>query len=223
MNHSHGPGPADRRRLDALIRCSNAVLYPAITGFVDGGHRRIVEALRGALPPDAAVQHFLDELRLMQDYVGTSYRVSQISSSGLAALHCGLERQFADRGVQCAFVLPGDAAAWAAHAAEARLRDGAYRLFSIFDESVPQKNLSTPQCADHVVVLPATPLRLKALRIVAAHGPANPGKARIVAHFTRADRVCGTPYDLYSGAPDRIATPDLPQPQPISACDGTPR
>jgi len=201
MNLFRGPGPLDQRRLDDLIRRSNAERYPAITDFVDGGHRRIGAALRSVAPPDAAVQRFLDELRLMEDYVGTSYRVSQITSSGLAALQSPLRRHFADRGAQCAFVLPGDAAAWAARAAEARLREGAYRLFSIFDESVPQKNLSTAHCAGQVAVPPATPLRLKTLRIVAGEGSRGPGKARVIAHFARSDQACGAPCDLYSGTP----------------------
>jgi len=200
MNLFRGPGPLDQRRLDDLIRRSNAERYPAITDFVDGGHRRIGAALRSVAPPDATVQRFLDELRLMEDYVGTSYRVSQITSSGLAALQSPLRRHFADRGAQCAFVLPGDAAAWAARAAEARLRDGAYRLFSIFDESVPQKILSTARLADHVAVPPGTPLRLKALRIIAGQGAASLGQIRIVAHFAHADHQCGPRHELYSGA-----------------------
>jgi hypothetical protein len=200
MNNSRGPGPVDRRRLDDLIRRSNADLYTAIAKFVDGGHRRIGEALRSALPPDTDVLRFLAELQLMEDYVGTSYRVSAISAGGLAALQRGTQRHFADRGVQCAFVLPGHAAAWAARASEARLRDGAHRLFTIFDESVPQKNLSTARFADLVAVPPATRLRLKALRVIAVQGPASPGKTRVVAHFALADPACGAPYDLYSGA-----------------------
>jgi len=200
MNNSRGPGPVDRRRLDDLIRRSNAHLYTAIADFVDGGHRRIGEALRSALPLDTAVQRFLAELQLLEDYVGTSYRVSEITPGGLAALQRGAQRQFADRGVQCAFVLPGHAAAWAARASETRLRGGTYRLFSIFDESVPQKNLSTARLADLVAVPPATRLRLKALRVTAVQGSASLGKTRVVAHFARADPVCGAPYDLYSGA-----------------------
>jgi hypothetical protein len=200
MNNSRGPGSVDQRRLDDLIRRSNAALNPVMTDFVDGGHRRIGEALRGRLPADATVQRFLDELRFMQDYVGTSYRVSQILPAGLTALQRSLGRHFADRGAQCAFALPGNAAAWATHAAEAHLCDGAYQIFSIFDESVPQKNLSTARCADLVVVPPATPLRLTALGIMATKASASPGKTRVVAHFAHADHPCGQPYDLYSGA-----------------------
>jgi hypothetical protein len=199
MNKSLGPGSVDRRRIDELVRRSNAALHPAITGFVDGGHRHICATLRGAVPPDARVQRFLDELQFMQDYAGTSYRVSQISRAGVAALRRGKGRYFADPGVQCAFVLPCNAAAWARNAAEAQPRDGAYRLFSIFDESVPQKNLSTALLADHVVVLPGVPLRLTGLRIIGDPEARGPGRARVVAHFAWADSACGTPYDLYNG------------------------
>ncbi|MFM0335920.1 hypothetical protein [Paraburkholderia fungorum] len=199
MNNSLGPGSVDRRRIDELVRRSNAARHTAITSFVDGGHRHIGETLRSAVPPDALVQRFLDALQLMQDYVGTSYRVSQISRVGVAALQRGKGRYFADPGVQCAFVLPCNAAAWAINAAEAQPRDGAHRLFSIFDESVPQKNLSTALLADHVVVLPGVPLRLTGLRIIGDPDALDPGRARVVAHFARADPACGTPYNLYNG------------------------
>lgn len=201
MNHSRGLGPADLHRLNDLVRRAHAGLHTAITGFVDGGHHHIGESLRGGSPPDALVQRFLDELQLMPDYLGTSYRVSQITRNGLAALQRGRGRRFADLGAQCAFVLPSNAAAWARHAATAQLRDGAFRLFSIFDESVPQKNLSTALLADCVVVPPGAPLRLKALRIITDQGAAGPGRARVVAHFARADQSCDTPYDLYTGTP----------------------
>jgi hypothetical protein len=200
MNNSLGPGPVDLRRIDGLVQRSNAELHTAITGFVDGGHRHVVEMLRSAAPPDAIVQRFLDELQLMQDYVGTSYRVSQVSCDGLAALQRGRGRHFADLGVQCAFVLPCNAAAWAINAVRAQPRNGAYQLFSIFDESVPQKNLSMALLADHVVVLPGTPLRLTGLRIMGGRVAMGPGRPRIVAHFAQADPACGTPYDLYNGA-----------------------
>ncbi|ANB71898.1 hypothetical protein [Paraburkholderia phytofirmans] len=204
MNNSRRLGSVDFRRLDDLVRRSNAGLHPAIAEFVDGGHRRIGQMLRSGSPPDAAAQRFLDALQSMQDYVGTSYRVSQITLGGLAALRRGRDRQFADSGIQCAFVLPCSAATWAAHAAQAQLHEGVYRLFSIFDESVPQKNLSTARLADHVAVPPGTPLRLKALRIIASQCAAGPGLARVVAHFARANHAGGTPYDLYSGG---YATP----------------
>ncbi|CAE6820021.1 hypothetical protein R69888_06059 [Paraburkholderia haematera] len=203
MNNSFGPGRVDLQRIDGLVRRSNAGLHTAITGFVDGGYRHIGETLRSAAPPDALVQGFLDELQLMEDYVGTSYRVSQISRDGLAALQRGRGRgrgrHFVDLGVQCAFVLPCNAAAWAINAAQARPRDGAYQLFSIFDESVPQKNLSTALLADHVIVPPGTPLRLTGLRIISGRGATGSRCPRIVAHFARADSACGTPYDLYNG------------------------
>ena len=109
MNNSLGPGPVELRRIDALVRRSNAGLHPAITRFVDGGHRHIGETLRSAVPPDTVVQRFLGELQLMEDYVGTSYRVSQISRDGLAALQRSRGRYFVDLGVQCAFVLPSNA------------------------------------------------------------------------------------------------------------------
>ncbi|CAE6848788.1 hypothetical protein R69927_07042 [Paraburkholderia domus] len=200
MNNSLGPGPVELRRIDALVRRSNAGLHPAITRFVDGGHRHIGETLRSAVPPDTVVQRFLGELQLMEDYVGTSYRVSQISRDGLAALQRSRGRYFVDLGVQCAFVLPSNAAAWAINAAQAQPRDGAYQLFSIFDESVPQKNLSTALLADHVIVPPATPLRLTGLRTIQGRGATGPGRPRIVAHFARADPACGTSYDLYNDA-----------------------
>lgn len=198
MINSLGPGPVDRKRIDGLVRRSNAGLHTAITGFVDGGHRHIGETLRSAVPPDAVVQRFLDELQLMEDYVGTSYRVSQISRDGLAVLQRGRDRHFVDLGVQCAFVLPSNAATWARNAAQPR--GGACQLFSIFDESVPQKNLSTALLADHVIVPPGTPLRLTGLRIIRSQDAAGPGHPRVVAHFARADSACGTPYDLYNGA-----------------------
>ncbi|MFL9994436.1 hypothetical protein PQR34_27925 [Paraburkholderia sediminicola] len=200
MNNSRRLGSVDFRRLDDLVRRSNAGLHPAIAEFVDGGHRRIGQMLRSGSPPDAAVQRFLDELWLMEDYVGTSYRVSQITLGGLAALRRGRNRQFVDFGIQSAFVLPCSAAAWAAHSAGAHLYIGAYRLFSIFDESVPQKILSTARLADHVAVPPGTPLRLKALRIIAGQGAASLGQIRIVAHFAHADHQCGPRHELYSGA-----------------------
>ncbi|MFL9903910.1 hypothetical protein PQR71_38275 [Paraburkholderia fungorum] len=201
MNSSPRLGPVDRYRLDDLVRRSNAGLCSAMSHFVDGGHRPIGESLRSGALPDAVVQRFLDELQSMQDYVGTSYRVAQITRDGLAALQGDRGGRFVDLGAQCAFVLPSSAAAWARRQAAAQRRDGAYPLFSIFDESVPQKNLSTARFADCVAVLPGTPLRLKTLRIVAAHGDRGPGRARIVAHFAAADQACGAPYDLYSGAP----------------------
>lgn len=200
MINSLEPGPVDRKRIDGLIRRSNAGLHTAIIGFVGGGHRHIGEMLRGAMPPDAVVQRFLDELQLMQDYVGTSYRVSQISRDGLAMLQRSRGRYFVDLGAQCAFVLPSSAAAWARNAAQTQPRDGAYQLFSIFDESVPQKNLSTALLADHVIVLPGTPLRLTGLRIIRGRDAAGPARPRIVAHFARADSACGAPYDLYNDA-----------------------
>jgi hypothetical protein len=198
MNNSPVPGPLDLRRIDRLVRRSNAELHTAITDFVDGGHRHVGAMLRSAVAPDAIVQRFLDELQLMQDYVGTSYRVSQVSCAGLAALQRGRGRHFADLGVQCAFVLPRNAAAWAINAVQAQPRDGAYQLFSIFDESVPQKNLSTALLADHVVVPPRTPLRLTGLRIMGGRAALGPGRPRIIAHFASADPACGIPYDLYN-------------------------
>lgn len=201
MTNFRGLGPADRHRLGELVRLSNAQMHRAIVDFVDGGHRRIGAALRTAAPPTPEVRRFLDELRSMRDYVGTSYRVSQITRDGLAALRRGDGRPFADPGAQCAFVLPSSAAQWAKRGATAQLRAGAYRLFTIFDESVPQKNLSTARLADHVIVPPATPLRLKALRIVIARGAGNHTEARIVAQFACADQPCRVPYDLYDGTP----------------------
>ncbi|MFL9869581.1 hypothetical protein PQR67_35885 [Paraburkholderia fungorum] len=195
-----GSGPVDRRRIDALVRRSNAGLHTAIIDFVDGGHRHISETLRSAVPPDAVVQRFLDELQLMQDYVGTSYRVSQISRDGLAVLQRSRGWHFFDLGAQCAFVLPSNAAAWATNAVQTQPRDGARTLFSIFDESVPQKNLSTALLADHVIVPPGTLLRLTGLRIIRGQGATGAGRPRIIAHFTRADCACGAPYDLYNGA-----------------------
>jgi hypothetical protein len=200
MNNSSVLGRVDLQRIDRLVRRSNAESHTAITGFVDGGHRHIGEMLRSAVPPDAIVQRFLDELQLMKDYVGTSYRVSQVSCDGLAALQRGRSRHFVDLGVQCAFILPDNAAAWAISAVQAQAHDGAYRLFSIFDESVPQKNLSTTLLADHVVVPPGTPLRLTGLHVVRGRAAKGPGQPRIIAHFARADPTCSTPYDLYNGA-----------------------
>lgn len=209
MNHSRGPSPssssslssspADLQRLDRLVQDSNAGRYPAMTGFVDGGYRRLGEMLRSGSPPDATVQRFLDELPLMHDYVGTSYRVSQISRALLDTLRGDPLRHVVDRGVQSAFVLPCHAAAWAAHASAPPLRDGACRLFSIFDESVPQKNLSTARLADHVVVPPGTPLRLKAWRMVAAGPDGTRAVAHVVAHFALAGPSCHAPYDLHGG------------------------
>jgi hypothetical protein len=201
MNSSPRLGPVDRHRLDDLVRRSNAGLYSAMSHFVDGGHRPIGELLRGGSLPDPLVQRFLDELQSMQDYVGTSYRVSQITRGGLAALQGTGNRCFVDLGAQCAFVLPSNAAALARRRAAAQRRDGAHLLFSIFDESVPQKNLSTARFVDCVAVLPGTPLRLTNLRIFAAQGDRSSARARIVAHFAAADQACDAPYDLYSGAP----------------------
>lgn len=201
MNSSPRLGPVDRHRLDDLARRSNAGLSSVMSHFVDGGHRPIGESLRSGSLHDALVQRFLDELQSMQDYVGTSYRVSQITRDGLAALQGNRSRCFVDLGAQCAFVLPSSAAALARHRTAAQRCDGTYLLFSIFDESVPQKNLSTALFADCVAVLPGTPLGLKNLRIFAAEGDRSPGRARIVAHFAAADQACGAPYGLYSGAP----------------------
>lgn len=200
MTPSRELGRADLCRLDNLIRRSNADLHTAMTAFTDGGYRHVGESLRSGSPPDALVQRFLDELQLMQDYVGTSYRVSQITRDGVVALRRGRDRRFADRGAQCAFVVPSNAAAWAMRVAAVQQRDDTCWLFSIFDESVPQKNLSSALLADCVVVPPGAPLRLKALRNIAARGTASPGPVRIVAHFARADQACGPAYDLYSGA-----------------------
>jgi hypothetical protein len=197
MNNSPVPSPIDLRRIGGLVRHSNADLHTAITGFVDGGHRHVGEMLRRAVPPDAIVQRFLDELQVMQDYVGTSYRVSQVSCNALATLQRGQDRHFVDLGAQCAFVLPCNAAAWAISAGQAQPCDGAYQLFSIFDESVPQKNLSTTLLADLVIVPPGTPLRLTRLRIMGGRTAVTPGRPRVIAHFARANPACGTPYDLY--------------------------
>jgi hypothetical protein len=193
--------PADRHRLDDLVRRSNAARCRTITDFVDCAHRPIGESLRSGSAPDAAVQRLLDALRSMQDYAGTSYRVSRISRNGLAALQDGVGRSFADRAVQCAFVLPSSAAAWARHAAASPGCDDEYPLFSIFDESVPQKNLSSPRLADCVAVPPGTALRLTSLRLIGYEAAASPSRARIVAQFGWAGLSCGTCCDLYSGAP----------------------
>lgn len=204
MTHSDGLSAADRQRLDDLVRCSNAAHYPAIVGFVDGDHRRIGETLRSAAPPDPATQRFLDQLRCMRDYGGTSYRVSQIDRRILDSLDASRDeppRHVVDRGAQSAFVLPRHAAAWAARRS-APPRADAYRLFSIFDESVPHKNLSTARRPDHVVVPPGTPLRVKALRIVASGQTDHPDRradAYVVVHFARADPACGAPYDFHAG------------------------
>jgi hypothetical protein len=196
-------GPADRHRLDDLVRRSNAGLCGAMIRFVDADHRHIGESLRNDWPPDLAVHRFLDELPSMQDYRGTSYRVSWITRNGLAALlePDSVGRPFADRGAQCAFVLPSHAAAWARHRLAAPACVGAVPLFSIFDESVPQKNLSTALLVDCVVVPPGTPLRLKTLRLVAGKAATGLHRAHVVAQFASAGLSCGAPRDLYSGAP----------------------
>lgn len=203
MNTLRGLEPADRLRLDTLIRRATTERQPAMSHFIGGGHRHINERLRNALPPDAAVQAFLDALPLMADYTGTSYRVSHITRTGLAALQRGQVRRFADLGAQCAFVLPRNAAGWALRTASAYPRDGLCELYSIFDESVPQKNLSSARLADLVVVPPATTLCLKALRFVASAEPASAGGARVVAHFAGAEPSDAARYDLFSGARHR--------------------
>lgn len=203
MNISRGPGPADLQRLSALERRSNAEPHVTINGFVDGGHHSINCALRRAAPPDDSVQRFLDELQCMNDYAGTSYRVSIITRDGMSTLQRAHGRPFADLGVQCAFVLPQSAAAWASRAAKAPLLDDAQQVFSIFDESVPQKNLSTARCADLVVVPPGTTLTLKALRLVAVRSPTGAKRECVVAHFASAELPCAVPYDLFTGRPLR--------------------
>ncbi|PQV44284.1 hypothetical protein B0G83_12533 [Paraburkholderia sp. BL21I4N1] len=171
--------------------------------FIDSGHRHINETLRNALPPDETVQGFLDTLPLMADYTGTSYRVSHITRTGLAALQRGHARRFADLGAQYAFVLPRNAAAWALRTASAYPHDGLCELYSIFDESVPQKNLSSSRLADLVVVPPASTLCLKALSFVVGTAPARAGRTRVVAHFGRAEPSCAARYDLFSGTRHR--------------------
>lgn len=203
MNTSCELEPADRLRLDTLIRRANTEWHPAMIDFIGSGHRHINETLRNTLPPDEAVQGFLDALALMVDYAGTSYRVSHITRTGLAALQRGHARRFADLGAQCAFVLPRNAATWALRTASAYPRDGLCELYSIFDESVPQKNLSSTRLADLVVVPPATTLCLKALRFVASAAPACAGRARVVAHFGGAESSCAARYDLFSGTRHR--------------------
>jgi hypothetical protein len=203
MNTLRGLEPADRLRLDTLVRRANTECQPAMTDFIGGGHRHINEALRNALPPDAAVQGFIDALAVMADYTGTSYRVSHITRTGLAALQRGHARRFADPGAQCAFVLPRNAAAWALRTAAASPRDGLCELYSIFDESVPQKNLSSALLADLVVVPPGTTLCLTALRFVVRAGAANAGRSRVVAHFAGAEPSDAARYDLFSGARHR--------------------
>lgn len=203
MNTLRELEPADRQRLDTLIRHANTERHPAMTDFIGGGHRHINEALRNALPPDEAVQGFLDALPLMTDYTGASYRVSHIARTGLAALQRGHARRFADLGAQCAFVLPRSAAAFALRTASAYPRDGLCELYSIFDESVPQKNLSSAWLTDLVVVPPATTLCLKALRFVASAGPTDAGPTRVIAHFAGADPSCAARYDLVSGVRHR--------------------
>lgn len=201
MTTPSGTGPADRERLATLVRRSNAGLHTAIHDFVDSGHRHINHALRQALPPDAIVRRFLDELQLMDDYAGTSYRVWTISRDGLSTLQRAQGQPFIDLGALCAFVLPGHAAEWAtrANAVGAHRDEDTQQVFSIFDETVPQKNLSTGQCADLVAVPPGLPLVLKALRVVAVELPTGANRECIVAHFARAEWPSLPPYDLYSG------------------------
>lgn len=222
------------------------MLSHPVAGFIDGSYRHINPALRGdaLVDVDIEAQHFIAALASMNDYVGTSYRVSQIAHQGLATLLLvpaqpdGTTPVFIDAAPQAAFVLPGHAAAWAQRAPGVMPVVGMCRLFSIFDESVPQKNLSTPRHPDLVVVVPDTPLRLKALRIVPArernpsaardgrhdpHDPDEPPRIRcgdrrpyIVAHFgAAADTHPHAPrYVLFSGA--RQQAPVACEPAPAS-------
>ncbi|WGS51074.1 hypothetical protein LFL96_06110 [Paraburkholderia sp. D15] len=206
MNTLRGLDPADRQRLDALIRQANAQSQTALTAFITGGFHAINGVLRAASPPSDPVRRFLDELRQAADYTGTSYRVSYVMRAALAALQRGHARQFTDLGAQCAFVLPRNAAAWALRATRPAQHAGLCELYSIFDESVPQKNLSTDACTDLVVVPPGTRLRVKALRLVAIAAPAGDGRQRAIVHFahaaadTGADAPCAACYDLFGGA-----------------------
>jgi hypothetical protein len=127
----------------------------------------------------------------MQPYIGASYRVSVITARSLAALQHGEDQLFSDRGVQSACVLPRHVAAWAKSRTGKRVVADTHVLFSIFDETVPQKNLATPMLVDHVVAPPGTLLRLDALRV---------DREQVIAHFCGVDEAEGPVRDLYSGA-----------------------
>jgi len=73
----------------AFISVEANLLLTLLDGFF-GGTGRATTDPQAVIAP--AAQRFLDALQSMQDYVGTSYRVSQITLGGLAALRRGRDR-----------------------------------------------------------------------------------------------------------------------------------
>ena len=178
-------------RLHNLITASNAEERQSILDYVEAGQAEINSELRSGRPPRPNTLEFLHALHDMHDYSGTSYRVSRVQDDGLAALKRGKGGLFSDAGVQSASILPAHAREWATSWARDQAGPDTHELITIFDETVPQKNLSTGTLADHVAVPPLATLKLTSLQ---TDGP------RYFAFFSGPGDARGPIRDIFTGA-----------------------
>ncbi|MEX1830059.1 DUF6543 domain-containing protein [Luteibacter sp. CQ10] len=151
------------REVLPLIQKSNAEQKPHVVDYIEAGSKTYNQELRsGSISDDT--RGFLDEFMSLSDYHGRSYRSAYVTPEAVEALKSPEPRAFSDRGVQSASTQPINAHDWHRTWANDGVPSTDQKVVFVFDEKVPQKNLSTGFLADHVAVAPDTPLEVVTTR-----------------------------------------------------------
>lgn len=167
-----------------------------IQNYVEAGSSEINRLFRSG-GDISSLDIFLRELRELNNYKGMSYRAVFISPAGKVKLEKGIGDIFVDNGVQSASISPVNANCWATDDFVKQSKsNGDMPAVFIFDEFVPQKNMSSALLADHVVVCPGTPLELLAVKN--ANGVT-------YAYFTCPSKIPKNTYRLYDGVKTKFA------------------
>lgn len=151
--------PTEAEHVINVTRASNVGQFVSLRDFAHEGDGRINDDLRSGHAPGAEARQFLADLEQVRPYRGESYRAVQLTPDALWALQTGQGKTFFDDGIQTSSVALSHAEIWSGVLGP-QYPDRQPALI-IFDRTVPQKNISTPDSPGTVAVEPGTPLMLK--------------------------------------------------------------
>lgn len=187
---------SDMANLTRLQQESNVPELPAVEGYIEAGSSFINNDLRYGDGQNPHTLEFLKEFKSLEKYDGCSYRAATVSPETRLALKDGVDQVFSDPGVQSASVVEQHARGWFDDwAVKKQTRNANEPVVFVFDETVPQKNLSNHFLMDHVAVPPGE-------RLVIMNTEERGGV--LFVHFGGVKEYAGTPIRIDTGGQEHV-------------------